>query len=281
MLFRINDSLALEAGVDLRRRGRALRADDPAPAGLPRPPALPLPDRDRGILLLLAPGCRASGRRSTAPTSGSTSARSSFQPAEFAKICIVVFLASYLREKRELLTVGARRVAGVTIPPLKHFGPAARGLGRDDDHARLHPRPRQLADVLRRLPGAALRGDGAALVRDRRPGALLRRRLVDRLADRPRPATASTSGSTPCTSTRRRAPGQIQQSLFAQADGGLFGQGLGESLLSSRAVRAPLRAAVPGLRQHPAGAAHRHDLRADRQRARPLRRLRADRRSTR
>src|SRR4029079_5160108 len=47
----------------------------------------------------------------------------SFQPAEFAKICLVIFLASYLREHREVLVVGARKVAGVTIPPLKHLGP--------------------------------------------------------------------------------------------------------------------------------------------------------------
>src|ERR671919_1303428 len=47
----------------------------------------------------------------------------SFQPAELAKICIVIFLASYLSEKRELLSVSARRIAGLTIPPLKHFGP--------------------------------------------------------------------------------------------------------------------------------------------------------------
>ena len=46
-----------------------------------------------------------------------------FQPAEFSKICLVVFLASYLREHREVLIVGARRVLGVTLPPLKHFGP--------------------------------------------------------------------------------------------------------------------------------------------------------------
>ena len=47
----------------------------------------------------------------------------SFQPAEIAKIGVVIFLASYLNEKRELLSVAARRVAGLTIPPLKHFGP--------------------------------------------------------------------------------------------------------------------------------------------------------------
>src|SRR3712207_7286487 len=47
--------------------------------------------------------------------------RSSFQPSELAKICIVVFLASYLAEKREMLSIAARRVVGLTIPPLKHF----------------------------------------------------------------------------------------------------------------------------------------------------------------
>ena len=41
----------------------------------------------------------------------------SFQPAELAKICIVIFLASYLAEKREMLSVAARRIAGLTIPP--------------------------------------------------------------------------------------------------------------------------------------------------------------------
>ena len=46
-----------------------------------------------------------------------------FQPTEFAKIGLVIFLASYLRDTRQVLVIGARRVLGVTIPPLKHFGP--------------------------------------------------------------------------------------------------------------------------------------------------------------
>ncbi|HEY8638127.1 MAG TPA: FtsW/RodA/SpoVE family cell cycle protein [Solirubrobacteraceae bacterium] len=46
-----------------------------------------------------------------------------FQPAEFAKIAIVIFLASYLRDTRQVLVLGARRFMGLTIPPLKHFGP--------------------------------------------------------------------------------------------------------------------------------------------------------------
>jgi cell division protein FtsW (lipid II flippase) len=46
-----------------------------------------------------------------------------FQPPEFAKIGLVVFLASYLRDTRQVLVMGARRVLGITLPPLKHFGP--------------------------------------------------------------------------------------------------------------------------------------------------------------
>ena len=46
-----------------------------------------------------------------------------FQPTEFAKIGLVVFLASYLRDTREVMVVGARRILGVTLPPIKHFGP--------------------------------------------------------------------------------------------------------------------------------------------------------------
>lgn len=46
-----------------------------------------------------------------------------FQPEEFAKIGLVIFLASYLRDTRQVLVTGARRILGVTIPPIKHFGP--------------------------------------------------------------------------------------------------------------------------------------------------------------
>lgn len=43
-----------------------------------------------------------------------------FQPGELAKVAMVVFLAGYLRDKRELLTTGLGRFG---LPPLKHFGP--------------------------------------------------------------------------------------------------------------------------------------------------------------
>jgi cell division protein FtsW (lipid II flippase) len=46
-----------------------------------------------------------------------------FQPSEFAKLAIVVFLASYLRDNRQVLVTAGRRVLGMTIPPMKQFGP--------------------------------------------------------------------------------------------------------------------------------------------------------------
>ena len=76
-----------------------------------------------GIALLLAPRLPLLGEQVNGAYLGVRIGPIGFQPAELAKICIVVFLASYLREHRELLVVGARRILGVTLPPLKHLGP--------------------------------------------------------------------------------------------------------------------------------------------------------------
>jgi cell division protein FtsW (lipid II flippase) len=76
-----------------------------------------------GLLLLLAPRLPGIGQQVNGAYLGVKIGPLAFQPAEFSKICIVVFLASYLREHREVMIVGARRVLGVTLPPLKHFGP--------------------------------------------------------------------------------------------------------------------------------------------------------------
>jgi len=46
-----------------------------------------------------------------------------FQPSEIGKILIVVFLASYLATKRELLSVAAGRLGPLRVPPLKHLAP--------------------------------------------------------------------------------------------------------------------------------------------------------------
>lgn len=47
----------------------------------------------------------------------------SFQPAEIAKICLVVFLAAYLSEFREVLSVSTRKVWGLHLPAARHLGP--------------------------------------------------------------------------------------------------------------------------------------------------------------
>jgi len=76
-----------------------------------------------GLLLLLAPRLPGIGQQVNGAYLGVKIGPIAFQPAEFSKLAIVIFLASYLRENREVLVVGARRILGVTLPPLKHFGP--------------------------------------------------------------------------------------------------------------------------------------------------------------
>ncbi|MFA5844449.1 MAG: FtsW/RodA/SpoVE family cell cycle protein [Coriobacteriia bacterium] len=47
----------------------------------------------------------------------------SFQPAEIAKVLLVLFLAAYLAENREVLSVSTRRIAGMWVPAGRHLGP--------------------------------------------------------------------------------------------------------------------------------------------------------------
>jgi cell division protein FtsW (lipid II flippase) len=154
----------------------------------------------------------------------------SFQPSEVAKIGVVIFLASYLAERRELLSVAARRVAGLTIPPLKHLGPLLvvwgaamvmlvfiRDLGSSLMFfgaflAVLYVATNRLSYV---LIGIAMFVIGAAFFSSTVPHVQDR---VDIWLD-------------PFAPDAPEGAGQIQQSMFAQADGGLFGTGLGESLL--------------------------------------------------
>jgi cell division protein FtsW (lipid II flippase) len=49
----------------------------------------------------------------------------SFQPSELAKVMIVVFLASYLSAKRELLAVAVGGLGPLRLPPVKHLAPIA------------------------------------------------------------------------------------------------------------------------------------------------------------
>ncbi len=47
----------------------------------------------------------------------------SFQPGELAKVLVIVFLASFLSENRELLSIGVRTVLGIKIPRLRMLLP--------------------------------------------------------------------------------------------------------------------------------------------------------------
>jgi cell division protein FtsW (lipid II flippase) len=156
-----------------------------------------------------------------------------FQPAEFAKIGIIIFLASYLRDTRQLLVVGARRFAGITVPPLKHFGPllvvwgaamamlfVIQDLGSSlmffgGFLALLYVATNRLS-----FPaiGLVLFAGGAWLLYQVRPTITSR---VDAWLHPFGPLYDQSGGSY-----------QVAQSLFAQADGGLFGRGFGQALLS-------------------------------------------------
>jgi cell division protein FtsW (lipid II flippase) len=141
-----------------------------------------------------------------------------FQPTELAKICIVVFLASYLNERREVLVIGARKFMGLVLPPLKHLGPLLVVWGAA-----------MLLLVFIRDLGSSVMFFGAFLaliyVATARisfviiglllflVGAYFFAIWLDPFHD------ASGTGY------------QLSQSIFAQADGGLFGKGLGNSLV--------------------------------------------------
>jgi cell division protein FtsW (lipid II flippase) len=76
-----------------------------------------------GILLLLLPRVPGIGQQINGAYLGIGIGPISFQPAELSKIAIVVFLASYLRDTRQVLVQGSHRFLGLRLPPLKHLGP--------------------------------------------------------------------------------------------------------------------------------------------------------------
>ncbi len=76
-----------------------------------------------GVALLLSPMLPVVGREINGSRLWIHLGPLSFQPAEIAKILIVIFLAAYLAEKRELLATSTRRILGVWLPEARHFGP--------------------------------------------------------------------------------------------------------------------------------------------------------------
>ncbi|MGI8574188.1 MAG: FtsW/RodA/SpoVE family cell cycle protein [Egibacteraceae bacterium] len=78
------------------------------------------------LLLPLLPviGTEVNGARLWVRAAGLT-----FQPGELAKLGLVVFFASYLGDKRELLSVASSRVGPFMVPPARAFAPVAAAWG--------------------------------------------------------------------------------------------------------------------------------------------------------
>jgi cell division protein FtsW (lipid II flippase) len=157
-----------------------------------------------------------------------------FQPPEFAKIGLVIFLASYLRDTRQLLVVGARRFLGVTIPPIKHFGPVIVIWGLAMATLVV------LSDV-----GSSIMFYGALLAMLYVATNRLSFVLVGLIAAAvgfwylgthiPHIHARVETWLHPFDPRLYNAPlgsFQIANSLFAQAAGGLFGQGFGQAVLT-------------------------------------------------
>jgi cell division protein FtsW (lipid II flippase) len=191
-----------------------------------------------GLLLLLAPRLPGIGQQVNGAYLGVKIGPLAFQPAEFSKLAIVVFLASYLRENREVLVVGARRILGVTLPPLKHFGPMLvvwgasmfmlvfiRDLGSSLMFfaaflALLYVATGRFSFV---VIGMAMFVVGAWFFAETVP------HVHDRVEIWLHPYNDPQGTGY-----------QILQSIFAQADGGLFGKGFGQALITVPGTHAAL-----------------------------------------
>jgi cell division protein FtsW (lipid II flippase) len=158
----------------------------------------------------------------------------SFQPSEFAKVAIVIFLASYLRDNRQLLVTAGRRVLGLTIPPMKQFGPMLIVWGAAMGTLLI---TRELGTSLM-FYGAFLALLYVATGRLSFPliGLVLFAVGVWYVTGHVGHVTSRVEAwEHPFNETlyKKQVGGsyQLAQSLFAQADGGLFGSGFDRSLL--------------------------------------------------
>ncbi|TMK67360.1 MAG: FtsW/RodA/SpoVE family cell cycle protein [Actinobacteria bacterium] len=179
-----------------------------------------------GVGLLLAPRLPGIGRVSNGAYLSVGIGPVQFQPAEFSKIAIIIFLASYLNETRDVLVQG--RLPRLS---LKHLGPLLviwgaamlmlifiRDLGSavmffGGFLAVLYVATARLSLV---LPGAGLFVGGSWFLANHVA------HVHDRVESWLHPFSPHL--------VEGKAY-QIAQSLFAQADGGLFGRGFGQSLL--------------------------------------------------
>jgi cell division protein FtsW (lipid II flippase) len=76
-----------------------------------------------GIVLLMLPMVPAIGRTINGARLWVEVGPLGFQPAELGKVLVVVFLASYLTQRRELLQVATSRIGPLRLPAAKHLAP--------------------------------------------------------------------------------------------------------------------------------------------------------------
>ena len=179
-----------------------------------------------GIALLMLPRVPGIGRVSNGAYLSVGVGPVQFQPAEFSKLAVIVFLASYLSETRDVLVRG--RLPRLSM---KHLGPllviwglamlmliVIRDLGSSlmffgGFLALVYVATSRTSLV---LGGAAMFFGGAWFLSNRISHVQDR---IDVWQDPFRPELVEKEGY------------QISQSLYAMADGGLFGEGFGESLI--------------------------------------------------
>ena len=185
------------------------------------------------LVLLLLPRLPLIGEQVNGAYLGVKLGPVTFQPAEFAKIGIIVFLASYLRDTRQLLVSG-RKVLGIVIPPLKYLGPllvvwgaamlflfVIQDIGSSlmffgGFLAMLYVATNRLVFP---VAGLGLFAVGAWALYQVRP-------TIENRVD---------AWLHPFQTRLYEKPGgsyQVAQSLFSQADGGLFGKGFGQATLT-------------------------------------------------
>lgn len=151
------------------------------------------------------------------------------QPGEIVKVLLVIFLAGYMRDKRELLAVPTRRILGVPAPPISVLAPMLIVLGMalalvillNDFGTALLFFGVFLAMVYVATGRAAYAAVGVGLFV---AGAVAVWALVPRIQGR------VDSWLHPFQDPQDRGY-QMVQSLYALADGGVIGTGLGKGFL--------------------------------------------------
>ncbi|MFT4034930.1 MAG: FtsW/RodA/SpoVE family cell cycle protein [Patulibacter sp.] len=187
-----------------------------------------------GVLLLLAPRLPGISHPENGAYLSVVLGPIRFQPTELAKLCLVLYLASYLADNRQLLVQAARGPFGV-LPPLKYLLPLLAVWGAtmlmlfviQDVGSAIMYFGVGLAllyiatgRLLYPIAGLGLFALGARLLYETRPTIQHRVAAWQHPFD-PEIYNKPIGGSY-----------QLAQGLFAQADGGMLGQGLGGSIVT-------------------------------------------------